>query len=596
MDFRQDRLRWVLEPSIGLLMALLIAGAVFCGAPTRFAIVALVIPVGVAVARVFPVAALFCVGVSALLLLFFGTTPRRPGEIVVLMLVGVGVATIFGLVAAFGPARAAWVAFGGAALLFLMLELGFLDSLDRLMARNWLPEGGALVVVSSFVIPVLVVITVGPWCLGYVLRRRARAGHELSPVAHWVMAPVSSRAFFLENPLLFPAVGVARVRFDVVVAVVFFLFCGMSLGTSGDDILIVAGLFSVALGLRRFSPLLALAISWIAAILQMSAQRDPSPVDIVVLGVLYTTASYGSRGVRLAGLISAGAGALIGTIYLTLRAGGFGRSEVLFLLTVFLAVFGLSWTLGLLARTWRQGRQSRAAERAEHLMREQAEHTVALEHERNQIARDVHDVVAHSLAVVIAQADGARYLSRSDPGTVDVALRAIATTSRSALADVRVLLSRLRHDETDSPAPDLNDIDRVVEQIRSSGLTVEVVRTGLPVTLAAGTQLAVFRIVQEALTNALRHGDAREIVRVRLEWIHAGLEFSITNTVRLLAPGSGGLNSGHGLDGIRERAYLAGGSLVIHEKNRLFVVEAFVPGISHATGLLLHNRVEKDTQ
>jgi len=174
----------------------------------------------------------------------------------------------------------------------------------------------------------------------------------------------------------------------------------------------------------------------------------------------------------------------------------------------------------------------RASRRAQ--VEAEASHAIAhremlIEQERTRIARDMHDVVAHSLAVVIAQADGARYARASDAGAVDTALLTIAATARSALGDVRVLLAQLRADGPVGPQPGLVDLETLYAQLRASGLRLRVQQAGAPGDLPAGQQLAIYRIVQEALTNALRHGDRSADVRVRLAWTPDAVELGIRN-------------------------------------------------------------------
>lgn len=350
---------------------------------------------------------------------------------------------------------------------------------------------------------------------------------------------------------------------DLVVAAVFFLLQLVSLG-SGIASGVVLLLFSVALALRRLAPGLALSVAWLGAIVQMaSLLESPQFYDIAALAVLFTSSAYGSRVVRWAGLGSAILGSLLAALYLVFLNGGPNTlasslangsfSGAAILLFGLLAVLGLSWTLGLLARTVRRSRASRAAQAA-------AEQVVVIEQERNRIARDMHDVVAHSLAVVIAQADGARYAREADPAAVDEALNSISMTAREALGDVRILLSQLRHSQGETPQPALADLERLVEQMRSSGLQVSRVETGTPVTLATGQQLAIFRIVQEALTNALRHGDTGSAVVLAFAWEPQLLSLEISNALggtSRAEPNPGG----HGVVGMRERAILAGGEL-----------------------------------
>lgn len=374
--------------------------------------------------------------------------------------------------------------------------------------------------------------------------------------------------------VMFRPISRSQLVVDLVAAGVFALFGWLGVqrsDTGASDLVVLVG-FAAALALRRLSPGLALGVAWAAAILQMATSAiTPTVSDLAVLGVLYATAAYGGRVVRWAGLASAGVGALVASGYLVLvpqwNGGTSGTVDEVTraFLTSFvglLALLGLSWTLGQLARIYRRARDSRRAQIA-------AEQEVITEQERNRIARDMHDVVAHSLAVVIAQADGARYARASDPAAVDTALTTIAATAREALGDVRVLLSQLRHSEGESPQPALDDLDRLVEQLRDSGLTIERTSSGPPHPLPAGQQLAVFRIVQEALTNALRHGDAVSPVTLDFAWTDQDVIVTVANALR---SGSVQGPGGHGLAGLRERATLAGGSVTAGPDGRRWVV------------------------
>jgi signal transduction histidine kinase len=231
------------------------------------------------------------------------------------------------------------------------------------------------------------------------------------------------------------------------------------------------------------------------------------------------------------------------------------------------AFFLLAWTLGLLANIWMRARESRRAQA-------EAERAVVVEQERNRIARDMHDVVAHSLAVVIAQADGARYAQRTDPAAAEAALTTIASTAREALADVRVLLARLRHAEGEAPQPALGDLDRLYESFEASGLELVRTASGDPLQLSAAAQLAVYRVVQEALTNALRHGATSAPVRIHFAWDDEAVGLSVRNRLRSAAPAG---PPGHGLTGMTERAALIGGRLDAGITGDQFVVDAVVP-------------------
>lgn len=353
-------------------------------------------------------------------------------------------------------------------------------------------------------------------------------------------------------------------------------------------------LLAVALAFRRLSPGLALAIAWTGAVVQMGFGRPPLAADVAIFAILYATAAYGSRPVFWAGFASALTGAVVITAYLFLIpdfAGGRLSLATLPLALAVLVAAGfallLSWTAGALVRTAQRARENRRAQ-------ERAEGEAVAEQERVRIARDMHDVVAHSLAVVIAQADGARYAlaaaaspasapsaSAAVPAVASEALTTISATARAALADVRLLLTQLRHREADGPQPTLADLDGLYAQVRAAGVDVRVDVDPVPAAEPpAAVQLAVYRILQEALTNALRHGDGGP-VSVRLAWLPVGPprgRAEVTLEVRNgLRAGDDPRSTGHGLIGMGERASLVGGMLNAAPEDREFVVRARLP-------------------
>ena len=343
---------------------------------------------------------------------------------------------------------------------------------------------------------------------------------------------------------------------------------GNVLGNVGA--LVVVALFSAALALRRLQPGAALLLAWIAAIVQMSLQRDPSPVDLVTYAVLYTAAAYGTRRVYWAGFASTVVGAVVVTAYLTVRAGRdvfVPTFDTLAIVLVAGFAFLLSWGSGTLARTTRRAAANAAARRA-------AEEATIAEQERVRIARDMHDVVAHSLAVVIAQADGARYAAAQDSEAATRALSTISTTARAALGDVRLLLQQLRHSQADGPQPTLADLESLYAQVRAAGVDLQTTVDPAPAAEPpTAIQLAVYRILQEALTNALRHGGDRRVA-VRFAWHPDRVDLTLRNRLADTPSLTGG---GHGVIGMRERAQLAGGTLSAQPESRDFVVRASLP-------------------
>jgi signal transduction histidine kinase len=374
-------------------------------------------------------------------------------------------------------------------------------------------------------------------------------------------------------------VDVAGALLYLVVGLSFIDMVFFAAATSGSVVIIG---YAIALGVRRVSPALSLTLAWVFSITQMVVGLYPNLYNVATIVVIYTTAAYGGRVVRWIGLASVVLGAFVAATYLAILGSGLGVSETLFgwsslpriaiqlvlLFGVLLAVLAPPWLLGLLVRAITTTRENRLA-------RGRAEKVVAIEQERNRIARDMHDIVAHSLAVVIAQADGARYVRQTNPDAVDEALTAISTTARDALADVRQLLAQMRHSDIDGPQPTLAELDRLLDQFRASGLTIRYVERGTPVLIAASTHLAAYRIVQEALTNALRHGDQASPVELIVAWQDTALELVITNAT--LDDNTGDQDRGHGIVGMIERATLVGGSVSAHAAGESFVVVASIP-------------------
>ncbi|WP_165064467.1 sensor histidine kinase [Marisediminicola senii] len=379
---------------------------------------------------------------------------------------------------------------------------------------------------------------------------------------------------------------------DVAVAVALFVLAALPTLYVTGSLLVLFGM-CVAMVYRRLRPGIALGIAWAVSLLQMAAALTPEYANILTFAVLFATSAYGNRAEKWLGLASTVVGAFFVSGYLVIGPQFFGLSggipsldQVPRLAMAFLAslaLFLLAWTLGFLARTYGNARASGEARARAEGEKERATQTVAVEQERTRIARDMHDVVAHSLAVVIAQADGARYAAASDPTAVDSALTTISSTAREALGDVRILLGQLRHDEAPGPQPVLDDLERLIVQLQGSGLVVEHRSEGEQVQLGVGAQLAVYRIVQEALTNALRHGDGAVPTRLTMRWTADGIEVTVANRVAQ-GRGADGPDGaiGHGLVGMRERAVLAGGTFSAMAVGGEFVVTASVPRTARA--------------
>lgn len=341
-----------------------------------------------------------------------------------------------------------------------------------------------------------------------------------------------------------------------------------------------------AAAISRLSPPIALILAWAGALLQMGAGLPPLPTDIAIFGVLFATSAWGTQRMLWLGGASAVGGGILGGLYIGLlqydvaAVAAPAPLEVrLLLLSVTMGLtivlsLAMAWGAGLL---WRLVRQSRANREAQL----RAETVAAEEQERVRIARDMHDVVAHSLAVVIAQSDGARYAAAAKPELAQEALVTIAQTARSALSDVRMLLTQLRHRQGDGPQPTLADLEALFAQVRQAGVEPRVTVDPMPQGEPPGAiQLAVYRILQEALTNAIRHGEGD--VDVRLSWWADRVEIAVRNRIppppAPTAPGTTPpVPGGHGVIGMRERAQLVGGVLTVQHEPSWFTVRATLP-------------------
>ncbi len=232
-----------------------------------------------------------------------------------------------------------------------------------------------------------------------------------------------------------------------------------------------------------------------------------------------------------------------------------------FAIPAFLVMYGTAWVVGDNFRTRRAylGELEQTAAHAQAQQRAEAERAVA--EERTRIARELHDVVAHSMSVMVVQAGAARRVLGTDPERASDALSAIEATGRQSLDEMRRILGVLRSDDEVAeltPAPTLNDFGRLIEQCESAGLPVDVSVEGHSVPLPASLEVSAYRVVQEGLTNALKHaGPAR--AEVRLVYAPNQLEIHVNDDGRgASVPASG---SGQGLVGMRERVEAFGGQL-----------------------------------
>ncbi|MCW2576132.1 MAG: Two component integral rane signal transduction histidine kinase, partial [Modestobacter sp.] len=277
---------------------------------------------------------------------------------------------------------------------------------------------------------------------------------------------------------------------------------------------------------RRRRPVPAAAVVVLACLLELVTLPGTFlPGTLTAPVMIYALAAYAPRWASRAGLATGLVGAVLTAgVYFAQRdplAFVFSAGSIGVLVVA-------AWALGDLRRSrllQETGLQERA--RLLELEREQ-EMRLAATAERARIAREMHDVVAHSLSVVIAQADGGRYAGQHEPAAATAALEQISATGRQALTDMRALLGVLREDGAQefAPQPDVAAIDQLVADVRASGLDVDLIVEGNPVPMPAGPQLAAYRIVQESLTNVLKHAGPAGRAWVRVQWRPDALEIA----------------------------------------------------------------------
>jgi signal transduction histidine kinase len=384
----------------------------------------------------------------------------------------------------------------------------------------------------------------------------------------------------------------------------------------------VGVLAPAALAVRRSAPALSFGlVSVPLAVSELAPGLPPDqpflPTAVVFPIALYSYCAHGGAWAPRAGAVVGAAGAVLiaGRAVFTADPGDRGDADTLLgsllLLGFLLAVVASAWSFGLF-RTVRAVYLDTLEERARLAEAEREDQARrAVREERDRIARELHDVVAHSLSVIVTQAQGAAYVAGARPDQAARALDTIAETGREALADMRGLLGVLRVDPADHgagagpdeprglggtggpdgpdrpggpdgagdggaaigdgyglgdggraaepPQPGLADLPDLVARVRAAGLPVAYAETGTPARLGAAAGLAVYRLVQESLTNTLKHAGPDAAARVELAWTGPELVVRVRDDGRGPVPGGTG-PAGHGLVGMRERVALAGGT------------------------------------
>lgn len=376
-----------------------------------------------------------------------------------------------------------------------------------------------------------------------------------------------------------------RFTVDLTAAIILVLLFGPVYLLAGRPFLfLLSCCLLLPLAWRRTRPEVAAGVVVLVCLVQWAAGAEPVAGQIAVPLVIYATAAYGpawaSRAVLLLGLLG-------GVMLTTREYSGSAASGILgltigALYTVLIWMLVLvSWTLGDLTRVRRLQLQALEDRTRRLEIEHNQERQLAAADERSHIAREMHDIVAHSLSVIITQADGARYAAAMKPELATEALATIAATGRDSLAEMRRLLGVLRSDDGSPtrPQPRLSDLDELLLGFRAAGLQVSFEQNGTPRRqLPAGAELTAYRTIQEALTNVIKHAGPSATATLVLTWQNRGLEIDISDDGRGAAADPPVPGGGNGLPGMGERIALYDGSLSVGpQQGGGFRVSAFIP-------------------
>ena len=304
---------------------------------------------------------------------------------------------------------------------------------------------------------------------------------------------------------------------------------------------VLVGLGGLAVAFRRRAPLATLAVSAVLTSAYLLAGYPYGPVFLPFMVAVYSAARY--RPLRSSAPLAVGALVLLLT-HLATHGAALPGALGLVPGTAWVAV---PFAVGVTARA---NREAADRDRAETLRRHVTD-------ERLRVAREVHDVVGHGLVAIRMQADLALHLLARRPEQAEKSLRAISTTSGEALDELRATLAEVRQDGASNP-PGLDRLDELRARLADAGLDVQLTVTGTPAELPAPVGLAGYRVVQESLTNVLRHGTARR-ADVAIGYRNGELEITVANPIPRASAGEPA--PGHGIAGMRHRVAALGGRL-----------------------------------
>jgi len=320
--------------------------------------------------------------------------------------------------------------------------------------------------------------------------------------------------------------------------------------------LLAVSVSGTALMFRRRAPMASLAAT--AGIMLLTFSAPASFAAVATALALYAVAVYRSARHAVFGLLGTGGILVLAALLLPGSVVDLAQAGQAVVVLVVAALLGLNVRA-------RRGYVTALVDRADRLMRER-EHlaSIAAAAERNAIAREMHDIVSHGLAVMISLAHGSSEIAATDPARAVEAMRQVAETGRVAVADMRRMLGVLNEGNAGEsaaavePSPGARDVQALVEVFRSTGLPVVLQSAGVP-PADPGIQLAIYRVIQEGLTNALKYAKAATTVTVNMQYSAQAILVSVTDDGQSgTVPGD---HAGRGVVGMRERVILYGGTL-----------------------------------
>lgn len=343
---------------------------------------------------------------------------------------------------------------------------------------------------------------------------------------------------------------------------------------------------ALGIGLARTAPGTAIALVWVSSLLQVATLTELGPLQLAGPYVAYVTARYGTKASIVAGGISIGLGALLGAAYLGVLIGEvnplYGSlsqlARSMFYVAVLATPLVTPWAIGMILRFAAQKETAEQDRREAWHDAQQARELAQLRAENAGLARDVHDIVGHSLAVIIAQADSIQFTDDADAGRIREATANIATTARRSLMSIQNVLSRTNDTTGDLSAHEVR-VAELIDSIQGVGRRLERDDRGTARHVPPDVAKVAYGVLREMLTNALRHATPESTIRLSRAWTYRTYTVTVDNE---FDPQVDTREGGRGLPGMRERLATVGGTLYVEvsptdQRPARFTISAVLP-------------------